>query len=150
MSALIKAGGLSYDDARAAVIESPVWADHRDKIATNQWIDPLEAPDGPTLERMREVCLSEPRIAEAWITGTRFTRSNGTSDVSTSVALVLDPPEVEIVHDRAKDAWQIEFFMRLAAIWPTGGLGGWMCVTRGIVEAEREHCLPVYSRAETT
>ena len=149
ISALIKAGGLSYDNAKTAVIESPVWADHREKFATNQWIAPPETPDGPTLERMREVCLTEPVIAEAWITGSRFTRLDGASHVSTSIALVLDAPVVEM-RDQTVDDWQIEFFMKLAATWPTGRLGGWMCVTRGIIAAEREHCLPFYARAQAT
>ena len=146
MSALIKAGGMTYDDARTAVIESPVWADHRDKLATNQWINPPETPDAPALERIRDVCRTEPRVAEAWITGSGFTRSDGASEVSTSIALVLDPPEVDPA-DQTQAAWQIELFTKLTAAWPTGGLRSWMCVTHGIVEAKREHCLPAYSRA---
>src|SRR4051794_39052036 len=93
MSALIKAAGMTYDEAKTAVIESSVWADQRDTLATNQWIDPPETPDGPALERLREVCRTEPRIAEAWVTGSRFTRPDGHSGVSTSLALIFDPPE---------------------------------------------------------
>jgi hypothetical protein len=148
MSGLIKAGGRTFDDARTAVIESPVWADHRDKIATNQWIDPPETPDAPALTRMREVCRTEPRIAEAWITGSRFTRADGASDVHTSVALVLDPPELELdMQDETEFARQIEVFTKLTAAWPTGGLRGWMCVSRAIVDSHREHCMPVFARA---
>jgi hypothetical protein len=149
MSALIKASGMTYDDARTAVIESPVWADHRDKIATNQWIDPPATPDAPALERMREVCRTEPRIAEVWITGSRFTRSDGASEESTSIALVLDPPGVD-PPDETETARQIDLFTKLRAAWPAGGLRSWMCVTHGILEAHGEHCLPVYSRGGAT
>ena len=40
--------------------------------STNQWIDPPEPPDAAPLERLRAVCHAEPRIAEAWVTGSRF------------------------------------------------------------------------------
>jgi hypothetical protein len=147
MSALIKAGGLTFDDARAAVIESPTWADHRDKIATNQWVDPPERPDEPALERLREVCRVEPRIAEVWVTGSRFRRSDGSTDLSTGIAVVLDPPLPD-VRNATENAWQMEIAAKLEDAWPTSGRRSWIWGTRGTVEARREHCLPVYSRAE--
>jgi hypothetical protein len=96
------------------VIESPVWADYRDKLATNQWIDPPETPDAPALERLREACHTEPRIAEAWITSSRFTRLDGHSYVSTSMALVFDPPEGDI-REETEPAREIELYAKLTA-----------------------------------
>jgi hypothetical protein len=51
MSALIKAGGVSYADAKTAVIDSPVWVDQRDRVTTNRWVDPPERPDQKAVER---------------------------------------------------------------------------------------------------
>lgn len=45
MSALISRAELPFDDAKAAVIDSPVWADQRDRVSTNRWVDPPELPD---------------------------------------------------------------------------------------------------------
>ena len=93
MSAVAKAGGLSHDDAKTAVLDSPVWADQRDRVVTRRWVDPPECPDRDAAERLREACSEDPRIEAVWVTGSEMTRHDGSSDVNTALAIVLDPPE---------------------------------------------------------
>src|SRR5262245_47678085 len=93
MSALIKAGDVSCDPAGTAVLESPVWADQRDRVATRRWVDPPERPDRDTAERLRQACSKDPRIQELSVSGGELTRQDGSSDVTTDLVIVLDPPE---------------------------------------------------------
>ena len=143
MSALIKAGVL-YDDARTAVIDGPVWADHRDKISTDRWVVPPERPDEQALERLRDACRTETRITEVWIAGSHFTRSYGSSDVRTTIALILDPPLGDMPDEAERDE-QVEIMTKLGAAWSSTS---WTWVTREIIEAQKEHCEPVYFRDE--
>jgi hypothetical protein len=145
MSALINAGGVSYDDAKTAVVDSPVWADQRDRVATRRWVDPPERPDRDTVERLREACSEDPRIKEVWVTGSEMTRHDGSSDVSTDLAIVLDPPKTAL-RDEDEIAVSIEIITRLDAAWPTTGRRGCLWVSREMIAREEKHCVAIYSR----
>ena len=141
MSALIKAGGLSHDDARTAVLDSPVWADQRDRVVTRRWVDPPERPDRAAAERLRQACSEDPRIQELWVTGSEMTGHDGSSAVSTDLAIVLDPPETN-PHDEDS----IEIITRMGAAWPVTGRRGYLCVSPEMIAREKNHCVAVYSR----
>jgi len=113
-------------------------------MATNQWIDPPQRPDDHAIERLRAACRDIPRISELWITGSRFTRDDGTSKDSTGIALVLDPPERGEGRD---DGAVFEMIAKLDAVWPTDARRSWLSVTRATIDAHTDHCLPVYAKA---
>jgi hypothetical protein len=116
--------------------------------ATNQWIDPPEPPDPDTLERLRAVCHAEPRIASAWVTGSRFTRPDGTCVDSTAIALVFDPPLEDVrnsdMESRA-DHWAIIDELEAAAPIASGHRS-WLYVDEAIIAAKAKHCRLIYSR----
>src|SRR5262245_28732228 len=142
MSALIKAGGVSFDDARTAVIDSPVWADQRDRVVTRRWVDPPERPDRDAAERLRQACSEDPRVQEVWVTGSEMTRHDGSSDVDTALAVVLDPPGMDLPEDES-----VELITRLGAAWPmTGRRRGYLWVSREMIAGNAKHCVAVYSR----
>jgi hypothetical protein len=141
MSALIKAGGLSFDDARTAVLDSPVWADQRDRVVTRRWVDPPELPDPDAAGRLRQACREDPRIQELWVTGSEITRHDGSSEVSTDLAIVLDPPETGAAAEVG-----IERITRLGAAWPGTGRRAYLSVSAEIIAREQSHCVAVYSR----
>lgn len=142
MSALIKAGDVSFDDAKAAVFDSPVWADRRDQVVTRRYVDPPERPDPDTAERLRETCSEDPRIREVWVTGSEMTRHDGSSDVSTALAIVLDPPGTSL-----PDEESIEIITRMNAAWPmTARSRGYLWVSHEMIAREEKHCVAVYSR----
>lgn len=142
MSALIKAGGISYDEAKTAVIDGPVWADQRDRVVTRRWVDPPERPDPDAAERLREACSEDPRIEAVWVTGSEMTRHDGSSDVSTALAIVLDPPETA-----PPDEQSIEIMTRLGAAWPmTGRSRGYLWVSHEMIARNDKHCVAVYPR----
>jgi len=142
MSALLKAGGVSFDDAKAAVFDSPVWADRRDQVVTRRYVDPPERPDLDTAERLREACREDPRISEVWVTGNEMTRHDGSSDVSSALAIVLDPPETSL-----QDEESVEMITRLNVAWPITGRRGYLWVTRETIARNEKHCVAVYSRS---
>jgi len=142
MSALIKAGGVSFDDARTAVIDSPVWADQRDRVVTRRWVDPPEHPDPDIADRLRRACSDDLRIQELWVTGSETTRHDGSSDVSTDLAIVPDAPETAL-----RDEDCIEIITRLRAAWPmTRRHRGHLWVSREMIARNEKHCVAVYSR----
>jgi hypothetical protein len=141
MSALIKAGGVSYDDAKAAVVDGPVWADQRDRVVTRAWVDPSERPDPDGAERLREAYSGDPRIQEVWVTGSAMTRHDGSSDVSTALAIVLDPPGTVL-----RDEESLEIITKLGAAWPMTRRRGYLCVSRGMFARNENHCVAIYSR----
>lgn len=142
MSALARAGGLSHDDARTAVLDSPVWADQRDQVVTRRWVDPPECPNGDAAERLREACSEDPRIEAVWVTGSEMTRHDGSSHVNTDLAIVLDPPETS-----PPDEESIEIITMLGAAWPmTGRRRSYLWVSREMIAREEKHCVAIYSR----
>lgn len=145
MSALIKAGGVSYADAKTAVIDSSVWVDQRDRVTTNRWVDPPERPDQKAVERMRAACSGDPRIREVWVTGSEMTRQDGSSKVSTAIAIVLDPPATDFLHEREMAA-TTEIITKLDAAWQAGCPRSWLWVSREILANKEKHCLAIYSR----
>jgi hypothetical protein len=145
MSALIKAGAVSFADANTAIIESPVWADRRDRVTTNRWVDPPARPDQGAVERLRAACSEDPRIRELWVTGSQMTRHNGSSEVSTAIAIVLDPPATDFL-DEKEMAATVEIITLLDAAWPTTGRRSYLWVSREILADEEKHCLALYSR----
>jgi hypothetical protein len=141
MSALIRAGGVSYDEAKTTVIDGPVWADQRDRVVTRRWVDAPERPDRGTAERLREACSEDPRIEAVWVTGSEMTRHDGSSDMSTDLAIVLDPPETSLPGEE-----RIEIITRLGAAWPITGRRGYLWVSHEMIARNEKHCVAVYSR----
>jgi hypothetical protein len=143
-SALMKATGMGLSEVLKAVVGSPVWADQVSSL--DDWIDPPEPPDAVTLDRLREVFRSEPRMAEVWIRGSRFIRSDGGLDERTDVVFVLDPPLIGSFEEESR--FLVEFLNRLQECWPlpASGQRGYKPVTRDILEAHAEHCLEVFRR----
>ncbi len=146
LSGLIKAG-VSYDEARSTVVDGPVWADQRDKVTTNQWVDPPERPDQKSVERLRAACGQVARIAELWVTGSEMTRRDGSSEVSTTLAIVLDPPATDLLEEK-ETAATVEIATRLDTAWLPTGRRSWVWVSREMIAGERmsKHCVAVYSR----
>jgi hypothetical protein len=140
MLALINAG-LSFDDAKTAVFDSPVWADQRDRVTTRRWVDPPERPDGDAVDRLREACSEDSRIKEVWVTGSEMTRHDGSSDLTTALAIVLDPPATS-----PPDEQSIETMTRLRAAWPMKGRRGYLWVSDEMIARNDKHCVAVYSR----
>jgi hypothetical protein len=145
MSALIKTGGLPFVDAEAAVIDSPVWADQRDQVTTNRWVHAPELPDPAAAERLQEACRELPRIAELRITGSHMTRHDGSSKISTAIAIVLDPPAKEFL-DPEEMAETTEILTRLNAAWSPAGHQGSLWVSSEVLAGHKEHCVAIYSR----
>jgi hypothetical protein len=139
--------GVPHEEARAAVVDGPVWADQRDRITTNRWVDPPERPDDEAVERLRAACRELPRVVELWLTGDEMTRHDGSSDVTTALALVLDPP---LKHgqerDDGDDAAQVELIESLEAAWQPAGRRSWIWASRPVIDGKQEHCLPIYVR----
>jgi hypothetical protein len=146
MSALIRAGGVAFPDARAAVIDSPVWADQRERVVTRRWIGPPDCPDADAVVRLQQACSDMPRIAEVWVTGTQMTRHDGSSDVTTSIAVVLDPPLIAS-QDADEMAATTEIITRLDAAWAPTGRRSWLWVSRANIANHEDHCVAIYARS---
>jgi hypothetical protein len=144
--ALIEAAGLDLAAARAAVIDGPVWADQRHRVATRRWIDPPERPDHSARERLRRACAELTRIDELWLAGSEMTRHDRSSTVSTDFALVFDPPAADL-SDESEQAETTEMITRLTAAWPTTGPRGWLWISRRAIAENSAHCVAIYARA---
>jgi hypothetical protein len=143
--ALAQGGDLSRSEARAAVLESATWADQRHLLSTNEWIEPPDVPDAATLERLRATCRDEPRLSSAWLTGSRFTRPDGSTRDSTAIAFVFDPP---LENDETSQATPYELLPDLLAAWPDPRQAptSLLYVSDDIIAAKAEHCQLIYSR----
>jgi hypothetical protein len=146
MSALITVAGMSYSGAQAAVVDSPIWADQRHLVTTSTWIDPPDPPDEETLEHLRAACREEPRIVEAWVTGSRITRADGSSYESTGIALVLDPPLSQL-RDEEEGRASGDLLAKLQPAAPHAS--SWLFVSEQIIAAHANHCRKVYTRVTT-
>jgi hypothetical protein len=153
MSALAKGVGMSRAEAREAVLESPIWADQRHLVSQRAWIYPPDPPDEATLERLRVACRDEPRIVEAWVTGSRMTRADGSSSESTDIVLILDdPPHDDTPHDETANVEQslanFEVTRTLEAAAPSAaGQRSWLFMSKRQLEAHEPHCIEIYTRA---
>jgi hypothetical protein len=143
---LMTAAGLSYAEAmQGVVLGSPICADRR--AAFDRWIEPPAALDEDTLDRLRKVCRGEPRIVEAWLTGTRFTRSDGSWSEGTDIALILEPAFQAEPQSEAQIEEEDELAERLLEAAVIGVPGNWFFVTKEILEAHAERCIQIYTRA---
>jgi len=146
ISGLIKAGGMPYSDASRAVLRNPIWADQCDRVTTNKWIDPPDPPDRDAPERLTAAFREEPRIAAAWITGSRVTRADGSSHESTGVALILDLPFGDL-HNKDESRRSAEFVARLDRVAPqANGRRSWLFVREEVIAAHAGHCKKIYTR----
>lgn len=142
IAALIKQGGMTAPEARAAVVDSPTWADMTES-QTGRWIPvPPTPPDDETLERLRAACAQEPRIVEAWLTGRRDTRADGTSEETTGIAVVFDAP-FSYTHDVEQTR---EPVARLRAAAARADLRRWV-LTERFGGYDKTHALRIYGRA---
>jgi hypothetical protein len=105
------------------------------------WTAPRERPDERAVERLRDVCGSEPRIRAMWLTGARFKRHDGrTVNEGTTFVVELDPPTSEGLHDE-----QIEIVTKLDAAWrPSGDRSVWFPTVP--IGAKEERGLPIYAK----
>jgi len=112
-------------DRRIRFLEA-IWADPRDRVVSRRWVAPPERLDQDTAERLRQACSEDRRIEEVWVTGSETTRHDGSSDVTTDLAVVLDPSETA-----PRDEDSIEIITRLRAAWPmTDRRRGYLWVSR--------------------
>jgi hypothetical protein len=118
-------------------------------MATNRWIDPPDRPHEEEVERLCAACREESRIAEVWVTGSRFTLDDGSSSDSTGIAVVLDPPIADHPEENEVAA-TARLTANLKTASPIGGNRSSLFVTRNIIATHQEHCLPIYIRASTT
>jgi hypothetical protein len=144
--ALAHGGDLSRSEARVAVLEGETWADQRHLFSTNEWIDPPDLPDAATLERLHATCRDEPRISGAWLTGSRFTRPDGSTRATTAIAFVVDPA---LEKDETSQATHWEFLTEVLAAWPDPRQAptSLLDVSEDIIAAKAAHCQLIYSRA---
>jgi hypothetical protein len=147
-AALIEATQMSHSEVVRAVFHSPVWADAMGW--TDDWIDPLELPDPAALARLREFCAAEPRIAEAWIRGSRFLGYDGRLSDRTAIAFVFDPPVADDSESSlAEDSGYLQGLVRqVNQLWPLtpGGGRSYHPVTKDILDAHAEHCIEAFRR----
>ena len=142
IGALIKEGGMSPSEARMAVVDSSAWADIGDGD-TGRWIPiPPTTPDDETVERLRAACTEEPRIVEAWFTGRRVTRADGTSKEITGIALVLGSPFRYTDDDEPTR----ETIARLHAAAAHAHFREWLYTER-LAGYSKNHALRIYTRA---
>jgi hypothetical protein len=142
ISALVKAAEMTPSHAKEAVVDSPTWADHRDRIHTRRLIEPPEVPDDETLEQLRAACGHEPRILEAWLIGSQMTRADGSSREITGIALVLDP-----AFSDHYDEEQSRLIATLDAAAPQADVGTWLFRSWRFSADEEKLSLKIYTRA---
>ena len=145
IQALAQGGDLSHSEARTAVRESATWADQRHLLSTNEWIEPPDVPNTATLDRLRATCRHEPRLSSAWLTGSRFTRPDGSTRDSTAIAFVFDPP---LENAETSQATPYELLPDLLAAWPDPrqAPSSLLYVSDDIIAAKPELCQLIYSR----
>lgn len=108
-----------------------------------RWIKAPQTPDEATLERLRARCSTEPRIVQAWLTGSRVTPSDGSPAYETTdIALVLDPPEKP-----GEQAAMTELITNLGSCLDLGARRGWLSVSETQIRRQGEHAVLLYSRA---
>ena len=112
-----------------------------------RWIKAPHPPDEATLERLRARCSAEPRIVQAWLTGSRMTPSDGTPAYETTdIALVLDPPETPgDASDQAAVSELIVSLDRAALI--SGTPRGWLVLSETQIRRQSERAVLLYSRS---
>ena len=126
IAGLIRAGGMPTEDARAAVIESPTWADVRETVESHRWIAPTRRLDAISLERLRDACEADPRILEAWFIGRRMTRADGSEREHDAPAIML--AEAFQGTEPTSKA-QVEMMERISAAGAQLDIGGWLFTT---------------------
>jgi hypothetical protein len=97
------------------------------------------------LEGLLARCTAEPWIAQAWLTGSRRTPSDGAHTYETTeIALVLDPPSVH--EDESDEAAMLDLIANLHA--STGARrSSYVFVSETLIRAHSEHAVLLYSRA---
>jgi hypothetical protein len=111
-----------------------------------RWIKAPQPPDEATLERLRARCSAEPRIVQAWLTGSRMTPSDGSPAYETTdIALVLDPPEAP--GDESDQAAVTELIAQLDGCLDIGARRGWLSVSEAQIRRQTEHAVLLYTRA---
>jgi hypothetical protein len=114
---------------------------------TRRWIKPSVTLDPATLEPVVARFRDVPRIAEAWLVGSRITPSDGAPPYeSTGVALVLDPPFAgDAEADREA---MVELIARLDDASPVADeRRSWLFVTEAIMREHREQATLLYTRS---
>jgi hypothetical protein len=129
IAGLIRARGMTGAEARDAVVDSPTWADARETVESHRWIEPRNPPGQGSLERLRAACDADPRIVEAWFTGRRMTRADGSVREHDGLAVIL--AEAFQGAEPITRA-QIELIERLSAADSDLDIGGWMFTTHRV------------------
>jgi len=120
----------------------PVGATYR-----RQWIKPPNLPDASTLEASLARLQSSPRIIEAWVVGSRMTRTDEAAPPyeTTDIALVLDPP---ITSSDEDDQASIELIADLRDVSRSiEGRRGFLFVSESQIWAHAEQATLLYSRS---
>jgi hypothetical protein len=147
IAGLIRAGGMTSQEAREAVVESPTWADVRETVESHGWIRPPHPPTTDSIERLRAACGGDPRIAEAWFIGRHMTRADGSTREHDGLAVVLHEPF------QAREALpeeEVELMEKLASAAPEVDVRGWLITARAVSSDVRELGILIYRSSVPT
>ena len=147
IAGLVRAGGMTGEEARKAVVDSPAWADVRETVEMRRWVEPANVPGADSLERLRAACGADPRIVEVWVTGRRMTRADGSVRERDGLAVVLAEsfPGPEPIPEA-----QTELMETLIAAAQDVDIGTWMFTTHS-VGAEVSKCgVLIYRSSDAT
>jgi hypothetical protein len=111
----------------------------------SEWIIPPKLPDEGLLERLRDACRLRPRIAEAWLVGTRMIPVDGSRPWEASLIGLLDPS-----HEPGRDD-SLTLYSELAEATGWGGAAdeGWRMLTPTEVSEHADDVVRLYSRGST-
>src|SRR5262245_18609082 len=116
--------------------------DERARTMSRQPIAAPDPPEGAALDALIAAFRNEPRIAEAWLTGSRITPGDGAPAYEqTDIGLVLDPPFED---GGGYDGTMFVHRLREAA--PGCDVRGWLFVSETQIRAHGEHATLLYSR----
>lgn len=132
-------------EARDAVVDSPTWADLRETVESHRWIEPRNPPAKGSLERLRAACDADPRIVEAWFTGRRMTRADGSVREHDGLAVVLaNTSQGAEPISRA----QIELMETLSAAASELDIGGWLFTTHRVSSDVSRYGVLIYRSSD--
>jgi hypothetical protein len=134
-------------EARDAVVDSPTWADVRESVESHRWIEPTNPLGQNSLERLRAACDADPRIVEAWFTGRRMTRADGSVREHDGLAVVL--AEAFQGAEPITQA-EIELMETLSAAATDVDIRGWLFTTHRVSTDVGKYGVLIYRSSEQT
>lgn len=114
-----------------------------------EWILAPDPPDEATVEKLCEGFRAIPRIAEAWVVGSRTEPQDGSAPPreSTTIALVLDPPLPQEPPEVMTSA-AVGFFEELRERVPWSEPGrGWLLGSASLLQSHEKVAVKIYARS---